>query len=234
MIKRLPRSAPPPLQHDALLQMLEHNPWVPNALHRDGLISWRHYAAAALRDVSIGSMAEMFCDVIDHLEQLTAKRLIEQIEDDPPVDGAFGIGDWYDVWHQHFVSWQDPVRDLLCSTATTPDARDFAQRLPMADPEVLLDFMLDAHLAWSELQNMVGRAGLPQHPAVKRFPLTLPADGKERPLFRLYRALFERFAEQVPFQVELAPERIFLFSDFSRLFPPEPAWTRETSIRGQA
>jgi hypothetical protein len=222
------------LPHDALTQMLDHNQWVPGDIHRDGLITWRQHVAAALRDVPIEPMAEMFCDVIAHLELSTTKRLNEQFDDDPPGGGVFGIEDWHGIWREHFVSWQDPLRDLVDAMAYTPDAKDFTRKLKMADGETFLDFVLDAHLNWSAHQAMARRAGLKCHSASERFPLTLDPFGKERPLLRLYRALFERFAEQLSFGVAPAPERIFLFHDFSRLFPHQPTWTHETSIRGQA
>ncbi len=228
MSYRPKRPSKPPIPHDALLRLLANNSWTPNMrLREDGLISWRHYAAAAMRDVHIARVAEILANVIEKMEILTWNRLIAEFEEQPPTSEPFAFNDWYAVWREHFDHWDDPVRQLIAGVGQTPDGRNFGERLHAADGQVLLDFVLEACLAWSMMQRMALKAGLACHPAAARFPITLQDSGNERAIATLYRALYARFIEGVSFATLPAPKVLELGLNFDRLFPLEPSWTAQ-------
>jgi hypothetical protein len=231
MTYRPKRPSMPRIPHDALVRMLTENIWTPNIrLKEDGLISWRHYAAAAMRDVHVESVAELLATAIERMEILTWERLIAAFEEQPSTDAAFQFQDWYAVWREHFDHWDDPVRQIIAGQCYTPDGLDFADRLHAADGQVLLDFALEACLSWSMMQRMGERAGLKGHPLAARFPMTLEDEGQERPITLLYRELYARFIAEVAFAYLPAPEVLDLELNFDRLFPtkPDPAALSDT------
>jgi hypothetical protein len=234
MTYRPKRPSLPRIPHDALVRMLSDNIWTPNIrLKEDGLISWRHYAAAAMRDVHVQTVAGMLTTVIERMEILTWKRLIATFEE-RRTEAAFQFQDWYAVWREHFDHWDDPVRQIIAGLCYTPDGLDFAKRLHAADGQVLLDFALEACLSWSMMQRMGEQAGLKGHPAADRFPMSLEDDGNERAITLLYRALYARFTADVLFAYLPAPEVLDLGLNFDRLFAREPSWTTRSQPGGAA
>jgi hypothetical protein len=235
MTYRPKRPSMPRIPHDALVRILTDNIWTPNIrLKEDGLISWRHSAAAAMRDVHVESVAELLADAIERMEILTWERLIAAFEEQPRTDAAFEFQDWYAVWREHFDHWDDPVRSIIAGLCYTPDGLDFAKRLHAADGQVLLDFTLEACLSWSMMQRMGERAGLKGHPVAARFPMTLEDDGHDRPITLLYRELYARFTANVVFAYLPAPEVLDLGLNFDRLFAKEPSWTTRSQTGGAA
>jgi hypothetical protein len=223
----------PRLPHDALVQMLANNSWTPSRwLSEDGLISWRHYAAAAMRHVPVQSFASLLSDAIERMEVLTWQRLIAELETHPRTYAPFAFQHWYKVWRDHFDHWDDPVRQIVAGHCCTPDSLDFASRLHAADGQILLDFALEACLAWSMMQRMAQRAGLQYHPAAARFPMTLNDSGDERPIMLVYRELYARFTAEVSFATLPAPRVLELGLNFDRLFPLEPSWTTQPEAGG--
>jgi hypothetical protein len=210
-----------PLPDDALLRLMAQNDWTPLLrLDQGGVISWRHYVAAALRDVPIEQAAEKLVGVIQNLEELTNDRLIADFDATANLQPKFGFHDWHKVWREHFDHWQDPIREFITDLAQTPDALDFVRRLPNVSGEIFLDFVLEACLGWAQFQKLGKSAGLEPDRLSEQFPLNIDVYSVERAITVLYSALYNRFRTVAPFQTAATPVDMELGLNFDQLFPP--------------
>jgi hypothetical protein len=130
---------------DMVRRLLQANCWA-NAIdhRRDGLLSWKHYAALLLRDVSVSDVAEQLMPVLNAMARQVEDVIIGAREGRTPVSDYVTIEDWLVVWNEHFRHWTDPVREMLQQLAATPDAEHFVAVAMRSNPVVLLDFVLDA------------------------------------------------------------------------------------------
>jgi hypothetical protein len=129
-------------------RLLQTNCWA-NAIdhRRDGLLSWKHYAALLLRDVSVSDVAEQLMPVLNDMARQVEDVIIGAREGRTPVSDFVTIEEWLVVWNEHFRHWTDPVREMLQQFAATPDAEHFVAVAMRSNPVVLLDFLLDAVVA---------------------------------------------------------------------------------------
>jgi hypothetical protein len=190
-------------------RLLQTNCWV-NAIdhRRDGLLSWKHYAALLLRDLSVSDVAVRLMPVLDEMARQVEDVIIGARGGRTPLSDCVTVEEWLVVWNDHFQHWTDPVREMLKQLVVTPDAEHFVAVAMRSNPVVLLDFVLDAIVAHEQRLSLPQalRGQAQQLPWIYRLRWDHPkADSS---LEALCLCLYARFAARWSFGTGSAPDTV--------------------------
>ena len=124
-------------------QLQSGNPWWPSYQpHQDDVLSWRHAAAILLRDVEPVPIFADLSVLFEAIYDQTADAVCDRCSG---ADGRLTWDFWFDVWCEHFDSWNDPVRQLVEQQCGEGDTRHFAPMLTRMNGAAVCDFVLDAY-----------------------------------------------------------------------------------------
>lgn len=175
---------------------------------RDGLLSWKHYAAVLLRDVSVQDVAEALTPVLEEMARQVEDAINGQRVNLPDYDDPITIDHWLCVWSEHFRHWTDPVRVMLERLTVTPDAEQFVALTKRSNPIALLDFLLDA------ITSHESRLSLHQSLCGQRQPLPWIYKLKwdhpmaDTSLEALCLSLFDQFAARSSLNAGIVPDTV--------------------------
>ena len=89
-------------------RLLQTNRRVNGIYHRRaGLLSWKHYAALLLRNMSVSDVAERLMPVLDEMARQVEDVIISAREGRTPLSDYVTIEEWLVVWNEHFLHWTD-------------------------------------------------------------------------------------------------------------------------------
>lgn len=187
------------------------NPWWPSYQpRRTDVLSWRHAAAILLREVDPEPIFAALPDLFDAIYDQTADAVCERLSG---TENRLTWAIWFDVWLEHFDSWNDPIRQLLEQHCIGHDAKHLAEMLTRLDGASFCDFVLDAYD-----QDVINRAAL--QTALDEEPLPiLKLSGTGWPFERLAYGFYQRFCPELDQEPEAAPQAMSEL-DFNRAGHP--------------
>ena len=174
------------------------NPWWPSYQpRRTDVLSWRHAAAILLSEVDPESIFVALPDLLEAIYDQSADAICERLSG---TENRLTWAIWFDVWLEHFDSWNDPIRQLVEQHCIGPDAMHLAEMLTRLDGASFCDFVLDAYQRVIVDRLAFSAARCVQSPPVLRFY------GTGWPFERLAFGYYQRFCSELDQEPEAVPQ----------------------------
>ena len=174
------------------------NPWWPSYHpRRTDVLSWRHSAAILLREVDPEPIFAALPGLFEAIYDQTADAICDQLSG---TEDRLTWAIWFDVWLEHFDSWNDPVRQLVEQHCFGPEAKHMADMLTRIDGASFCDFVLDAYH-----RDVINRVAF--QTALNEKPLSiLKPIGTGWPFERIAYGFYQRFCGELDQEPEAAPQ----------------------------
>lgn len=187
------------------------NPWWPSYQpRRTDVLSWRHAAAILLREVDPEPIFVALPDLFEAIYDQTADAICERLSG---TEDRLTWAIWFDVWLEHFDSWNDPIRQLVEQHCVGPDAMLLGEMLTRVDGASFCDFVLDAYDRVL-INRAAFQAALNEEP-----PLILKLIGTGWPFERIAYGFYQRFCGELDHPPEPASQTMSEL-DFNRAGHP--------------
>lgn len=187
-----------PTSEDLWQALEDGNPWWPTySPRRTDVLSWRHSAAILLRRVDPRPIFAALPDLFEAIYDQTGDAICDQLSG---TEDRLAWAIWFDVWLEHFDSWNDPVRQLVERHCVGPDAKLLAEMLTRLDGASFCDFVLDAYE-----QAAVARFVFDTERDEEAVPV-LQFFGVGWPFERLAFASYQRFCGELDHAPDPAPQ----------------------------
>lgn len=142
---------------DSLWKALQTgNPWWPSLIPaRDDMLSWRHSLAILMRHIDPEPIFAALPSLFETLYEQASDEVCARLggTDSPSLAAA-----WYEVWMEHFDSWNDPVRQLVEQHCATSDGLALSDMLTRMSGYAFCDFVLEAYEHQMFLRRIWGQA----------------------------------------------------------------------------